>query len=138
MAESIPLFDKGDNVTGVATAAVTGARFLRISAARTVAPVTSLTGYHQMFSVAHAGAGNAPVGISMHDAATGETVGIHHQPAIITEVEAGAALTSGTLVMSDATGRAVPYVAGAGVFAAGTCLDDAATGAKALIDRSAR
>jgi hypothetical protein len=133
MAESIPLFDKADSVTAVATAPVTGARFVRVSAAR------ATTGdFNQSLRVAPAGAGNAVFGISAHDAASGETVGVHHQPAIITEVEAGAALTAGTVVASDATGRAVPYVAGAGVFSAGTVLDDAALGAKALIDRSAR
>lgn len=130
MPESIPLFEKGDSITGSATAAVPGARFVRIAAAR---------GADSLLKVGLVTANTQAVfGISAHDAATGELVGIHHQPAIITEVTAGAALAAGALVMSDAVGQAIPYVAGAGVLALGTALDDAAAGAKALIDRSAR
>lgn len=130
MAESIPLFDKGDSITCKAGSAVTGARFVRIEAAR---------GTDESFVAGHVTANTQPCfGIAAHDAAVGEHFGVHHQPAIVTEVEAGDNLTAGSLVMSDATGRAIPYVSGAGVLALGTALDDATTGAKALIDRSAR
>lgn len=127
MAESIPLFDKADSLTGKATAAVTGARFLRISGT----PDTD-----SMIKVAHVNAAGGPVfGVSAHDAALGDYVGIHHQPALIVEVEAAGAITAGSLLMSDATGRATPYVAGAGVYSAGTAINDAAGGAKVLISR---
>lgn len=127
MAESIPLFDKGDSLTGKATAAVTGARFLRISAAPDATDGN--------FAVAHATSGGPVFGISAHDAAVGQYVGIHHQPAIVTEVETGAAITAGSLLQSSATGTAVPYAAGAGVQAAGLALNDAPSGGKVLVSR---
>lgn len=45
----------------------------------------------------------------------------------VSKVVAGAAITSGELVMTNATGEAIPYVANAGAnHAAGIALDDAA------------
>jgi hypothetical protein len=61
---------------------------------------------------------------------------VWHSRAKIVAVKAGAALAAGGLVASDATGQAIPYVAGAGVVAVGTALFDAALGDQAAIDRS--
>lgn len=40
-------------------------------------------------------------------------------------VEAGAAVTAGTTVMTDAEGKAIPYVSGAGVLTAGVAITTA-------------
>jgi len=134
--DSAALFDDGDEITCEAAAVIYGARFVRIAG----------NGTTDKPYVALCGAGLSAFGVSTRDAdPTGATiiaaptdVGVWHAPHKIVQVMAGAALTAGQLVMSDATGQAIPYVAGTGVVAVGTALHDAANATKADIDRSQR
>jgi hypothetical protein len=77
------------------------------------------------------------------DANTDQVVGASSQPCEkagevaeiydgIVMVEAGAAVTAGTPVMSDATGRAITYVAGAGVVQAGVAVTNAGAAGELL------
>lgn len=92
------------NDSGVAVAAINGGRFC--------ARVTN--GYQQT------GLGNRVYGVSLQDQLiVGNKVGI--QLGGFAEVLSGAALTDGQLVMSDASGQAVPFVVTTGNYSAGYC-----------------
>src|SRR3954453_3495972 len=126
--DCIPFKEPGSAVTGKATAAVVGKRFLAISGNRTGGGAGGLsTDLANVYQVAHAAAGARAIGVSRVDAANGSLVGIHTQPGIIVPVTAGATLTAGQEVQSDATGQAIP-------FAAGIQLGVAMTGASAGAD----
>lgn len=124
-----PFWDEGDTLTCHASAAVIGCRFVSISGARVDGNP----------AVAHTGAGLDPFGVAARDKAIGEKVMVHRDRTIVVPVEVGVTpVVAGGLVMSDAVGRCVPYVAGAGVFVAGRALDDAPAAGFAIIDRTAR
>jgi hypothetical protein len=118
------------DVTGQATAAVVGCRFLRISAARTNRfNVLGATGDGNNYRVAHAAAGGPCFGVSKYDQPTiGGKVGVA-RGGIVT-VLAAAALTAGQEVQSDANGSAIVLAAGKSL---GYAVDDAANGALAEI-----
>lgn len=120
MATSIPLFQPGATPTCHADAAVTGARFVKVSGARDA----------DLISVIHATAGDRTFGVSASDAAENGRVVVQATPGTITEVTAGEALTAGQEIESGAAG--VAMIATTGVVA-GIVVDDAANGAKALI-----
>jgi hypothetical protein len=97
--------------TGRATAAVTRSRFLALTAAMDPALNTSIDG--GVPGVAHAAAGAKAIGVSMGDQPTvGGMVAFEGNPGKVVPVEAGAAVTAGAEVQSDATGRAIPLAAG--------------------------
>lgn len=116
---SVPLFEAGKRITGKASAAVTGKRFVGISG-QGVAPNPS---------VAHAVAASKPFGVSAYDAAIGDELSILKGGVV--PVTAGAALTAGQEVEAGAAGVAVVLAAGK---AAGRVLFDTANGAAAYID----
>lgn len=133
--ESIPYWDTGDTITCVTSAAVTGCRFVKISGAR---QLDAAGNPKSNPTVAHAAAAtDAVFGVAAYDAASGAAVTVHHQPAIVCDVESGGVFAAGDPVVPDASGRAVK--AGTGVAAAGIALD-ASTGAgqKVPVDRSVR
>lgn len=124
-----PFWDEADTLTCHASAAVIGCRFVSISGPR--------NGGNP--AVAHSGAGAHPFGVASRDKLINEKVMVHRAPTIIVPVEVGVTpVVAGGLVMSDAVGRCVPYVAGAGVNVAGRALDDAPVAGFAIIDRTAR
>lgn len=110
--EAIAYFDPGDDLTGQASAPVTGKRFVVPSGAKQVASQAlandTLGGN---IPVAHAGAGVKPLGVSTYDALAGEKVPVMRGHKVV-PVEAGAAMTAGQEVQSDATGRAITLAAG--------------------------
>lgn len=116
--ETIPYWQPGDTPTCHAKAAVTGKRFVAISGPR-------VGGNPQ---VSPAGAGVKVFGVAGRDAAAGTKV-IAHTEGIV-PVTAGAALTAGQEVQSDATGQAIVLAAGK---PAGSVVDDVALGADAPI-----
>lgn len=104
--ECIPFKEPGARVTGQATAAVTGKRFLAI------------TGNAQTdgtLSVAHAAAGARIVGVAAYDAAIGAKVGVIRGSKIVVPVTAGAAIAAGSEVEVGATGQAITKAAGVAV-----------------------
>jgi|SRR5688572_5016258 len=119
--ESIEYYTPGKSVTGHATAAVTGKRFVRITGNRVGGNI----------AVAHAAAGADVVGVTMQTKPLGAKVGLHVTPGAVVPVTASGAIPAGASVVSTADGRAI--VAGAGVPACGKCWDGAADGEDAMI-----
>lgn len=124
--EAIPYWDTGDTLTAHCSAAVIGKRFLHITGTTTDGnPTVALAD------------GTKPVfGVAAYDRAAGGKVTVHRQLAIVVPVRAGAAITAGALVKSDATGQAIPH-GGVGTVE-GMALADAAIGADCMIDRNVR
>lgn len=111
--EAIAYSDPGTDLTCQASAAVVGRRFVAVSGAKQVgsqALATDTLGGNIL--VAHAGTGARALGVSSYDAAAGRKVPVMRGHKVV-PVEAGAALTAGARVMSDATGRATPFVSAA-------------------------
>lgn len=109
--ECIPYYQPGAGITGKASAAITGKRFVKISGARTGGPALSadLANVH---TVAQAGAGERAIGVAAHDIASGSLGPLHTQPGIVVPVTSGAAITAGAEVQADASGKAIPLAAG--------------------------
>jgi hypothetical protein len=133
--DMVPTKRPGEDITGQATAAVTGKRFVRISGARAFRfNVLATTADGNNYKVAPATAGGAAVGVAKYDQPTvGGKVGVARGGFVI--VTAGAAITAGQFIMSDATGQAVPWTSAASEANAklGYAVDDAANGADAEI-----
>ena len=103
MPECIPFKEPGKDVTGQASSAVTGKRFLAI------------TGNLQAdgsITVAHAGAGVRVAGVSKYDAASGAKVGVIRGSKVVVPVTAGGTIAAGAEVESDAQGRAITLASG--------------------------
>lgn len=95
--------------SGESAGVITRRRFVTVDANEKVIQVTADTQY--------------PIGVSSQPTtAAGQVAEIYDGIVII---EAGAAVTPGTATMSDAQGRAIPYVSGAGVVQAGVAVTNA-------------
>lgn len=133
----VRVMEEGEDLTGQATAAVTGKRFLRVSAARNHKfNVLGTTGASDNnYKVAPCGVvGQPALGVAKYDQPNiGGKVGIARGG--IVPVTAGAALTAGTEVMTDALGQAIPWVTAAGEAnkKLGIAMDDAVLGTDAEI-----
>lgn len=110
--ESIDLKKPGQDITGKASATVTGKRFLRYSGNRTGGGHAGLsTDLANVPQVAPCnGTTQVPIGVAKHDAASGSLVGVARGAGRHVTVSAGAAITAGVLVMADSVGRAITYV----------------------------
>lgn len=116
MADMVPFYFPADTVTCETTAAVTGRRFVAISAAR------NADGNPK---VAHA-AGADQFGVAARDIASGATGTVFTVGVL--EVEAGGAISAGAKVTVDSSGRAVAATGATGATVAycGKALDAAA------------
>lgn len=107
--ECIPFYEEGDRMTGVATAAVTGKRFVAISADKSAdGPV----------SIAPPAAAGRVFGVAEQDAAIGRKVGIIRSRGTVVPVTTGpasGAMAAFAQVQVDATGAVVPLAAGVAV-----------------------
>lgn len=111
--EAIAYYDPGDDLSCQATATITGRRFVVVSGAKQVgSQALSNDTLGGNILVAHAGAGARALGISTYDCPSGSKVNVMRGHKVV-PVEAGAAITAGAKVMSDATGRAVPWTSAA-------------------------
>lgn len=97
------------SMTGIATAAITAARFVGL------------------FTGAHCGAAAKAQGVSQTDAAIGDAFALDVHGTTI--VESGAAVAAGVAIKSDATGRAIAQ-AGAGEIVAYSVTAASAAGQK--------
>lgn len=104
--ESIPVFEPADRVSGYCTAAVRGKRFVAPSADIPGGP----TGTENV-RIAECGAGVKAVGVSCYNGAINEVIPLHTDHSWVL-MPAGAAITAGQEVMSDAQGRPIPLVPG--------------------------
>lgn len=132
----IPWVEDADRIPCQATAAVGGKRFVKPSAARQsgpMIPATAQVGNSDptdggRIQAAQCVAGDHALGVSSWDAAIGE--GFTCVTEGIVPVVAGAAITAGQAVQSDANGAAIPLAAGVKL---GLAVDSTANGADAQI-----
>ncbi len=104
--ENVGIYEPGADLTGRATAGVTGKRFLKISGNR---------GSEGNIAVAHADAAGRVCGVSRWDAATGELVGVARGKDRVIFVTAAANITAFAEVEVGANGQATPKSAGVAV-----------------------
>lgn len=115
--DCIPVFESADRLTGQASAAINGKRFIKISGNRTSSLVPS--GSVQIgasdptegsnYQFAQCVLNDASIGVSTWDAAIGEKVGAICEG--IVPIAAGSTITFGQLVGADANGMAIPATA---------------------------
>lgn len=100
---------EGDDVTGKVTAAVTGKRFVDISADQDAA-IGSAVGATNDVKIAHAAAGAKPFGVSKKDQPTvGGVCGVHCKAKRIVPVTAGATIAAGKDVAVTTNGKAIEW-----------------------------
>lgn len=119
--ENEGVYEPGRDITGRASAAVTGKRFLKISGNRAASG---------NISVAHADAAGRVCGVSKYDAASGEIVGVARGNSRVTYVTADGALAAFDQVEVGTAGKAKKFASGVAV---GYALTAAADGADAQI-----
>lgn len=107
--ECIPLYEPGGDLTCVTTAAVTGKRFVALSADTLNATTGALA------SVAHATAAGLILGVAVRDAASGARVAVIARPGVVVPVAAGGTIAYGAEVEVGSTGKAVTIASGKAV-----------------------
>lgn len=112
MAESLMQHEPAATITVKATADVLGARFVNVSANRTGGGTSGLSSdMSNVVRVAMVSViAGAAIGVAVEDIIE-NFLGRAHLGGIVT-VESGAAIAAGDAVMSDDSGRVVPYVPG--------------------------
>jgi hypothetical protein len=108
--EAVPLFRPGADLTCLTTASVVGKTFVDISATR-----DATTG---LLKVATAGAGVAALGVAAYDAthvSGGTRCRVIAGPGTIVHVTAGAAITAGAEVETNASGKVITLASGRAV-----------------------
>lgn len=107
--EAIAYYDPGDDISAHCGAAVTGKRFVAISAPKQVASLalSNVTDGGNIV-VSPCGAGGNALGVATYDAPLAGKVPVARGHKVF-PVEAGAAMTAGQRVQSDATGRAITW-----------------------------
>lgn len=118
--ENVGVYEPGRDITGRASAAVTGKRFLKISGNRSSGNI----------AVAHADAGGRVAGVSKYDAASGDIVGVARGNSRVTFVLADGAIAAFAEVEVGTAGKAKTKNTGVAV---GYALTAAADGADAEI-----
>lgn len=103
--ENVGVYEPGRDISGRASAAVTGKRFLKISGNRNGGNI----------AVAHADAGGRVCGVSKYDAASGAIVGVARGNSRVTHVTTSGALAAFDEVQVGANGTAVKLDAGVAV-----------------------
>lgn len=119
--ELIGVYEPGQDITGRASANVTGKRFLKISGNR---------GAAGNIAVAHADAAGRACGVAKYDAPSGEIVGVARGNSRVVEVTAEGAIAAFAEVEVGTAGRAKTIAAGKAV---GYALTGAVDGADAEI-----
>lgn len=110
----MPFYEPGQRVTCHAGAAVTGKRFVIITATRQSGPAVSDATNGGNYVVGPATAGVRAFGVAEHDAALNKKVNVITTGAIV-PVTAGGAIAAGAEVEVDAQGRAITLASGKAV-----------------------
>jgi hypothetical protein len=103
--ENTGVYEPGRDITGRASAAVTGKRFLKISGNRASGNI----------AVAHADAAGRVCGVSKYDAASGDVVGVARGNSRVTFVTAGANIAAFAEVEVGSNGQAITKASGVAV-----------------------
>ncbi|USC16219.1 capsid cement protein [Rhodococcus sp. 11-3] len=103
--ENIGVYEPGQDISGRASAAITGKRFLKISGDRSNGNV----------AVAHADAGGRICGVSGRDTAVGKLVDVKRGKDRVTFVTAGANIAAFAEVQVGTNGQAIPKDTGVAV-----------------------
>jgi predicted RecA/RadA family phage recombinase len=128
VADCIPYFEPAEKITVHAAVAVTGKRFVDVSAGPQAAFEgldTAATPTGGNITVGLPTAAGLTLGVAAFDAAAGSEVTIYCGNQIL-PVQAAAAITAGAELQVDATGQVVPLAAGRAV---GRAMAAAASGA---------
>lgn len=103
MANTSPIYDPGQAITGKATgAAVTGGRFVKVASAKSDGEATP---------VAHCGASDIPLGVAGADAAENALTPVYGD-GFVMPVEASANVNAAVEVEVDAAGKVKTYSSG--------------------------
>lgn len=103
--DNVGVYEPGRDISGRASAAVTGKRFLKISGNRASGNL----------AVAHADAAGRVCGVSKYDAASGDIVGIARGNSRVTFVTAAANIAAFAEVEVGANGQAITKASGVAV-----------------------
>ena len=123
MADYIPVFKPGQDITLTAGAAIVGGRLVAASAANTVTETSASTA--------------AWVGVAVQDAASGAKVGVTSGG--VQEIVASAAIAVGDVLVPAATGRVAPIGGGTNyAHVVGIALTAAGAGGTAVRVKMAR
>jgi hypothetical protein len=132
----LPLFDDGDDLTAAATAAITAGRFVKVSATLQGGPLldvsspTSPLTKGNLIQVAQCVAGDKALGVAKWDAPNADdVVGLFTGNQVVPMI-AGATVTAGNEVQSDAAGKPIPLASGK---ANGIAISDAGSGVTVYI-----
>lgn len=129
--ECVPFYEPGDAITGCPTAAVTGMRFVMISAAR----VTAAGANKGLISIALATAAGRVFGVAARDAAIGVPVKVFRKRGTVVPVQASNATISAFAeveVVGTSTGAGMVKALASGV-AVGYVVDDCAANGLAQV-----
>lgn len=125
----LPLFEPGRRPSAAVTAPVVAAKFVKVAADMQASPILNITSPlvgGNLIQVAQTVAGDRAFGVSVWDAAAaGDVVALMRAPMVV-PMTAGAAITFGQQVQSDAAGNPIPLAAG---IANGIACNSAANGA---------
>jgi hypothetical protein len=109
----VPLYEPGTRITAAVTAAVTGGKFVRPSGNFQSGPLLSTASDGGNIQVATCGAGLRALGVAGYDGATaGDKIPVICGHDIVVPMTAGAAITAGQEVESDANGNPIPLATG--------------------------
>lgn len=115
-----PLYEPGTRITAAATGAIGAGKFVKIGGNFQGGPLLDLTGpttplvKGNLPQVSVCGAGQKAFGVSGADASgADEVLPIINGPGIVVPMTAGATITAGNEVMSDASGNPVPWTSAA-------------------------
>lgn len=126
----VPLFEGHKPITRRASAAVTGKTFVSVSADIQSGPAITTTALPTTWDggniqVATTGAGLKSEGVAAYDAASGAVLPVYGGGNVV-PVTAGATITAGQQVQSDASGKAIPLASGIALGVAETSAANAA------------
>lgn len=131
---TIPLFEPGERITAAATAPVVSGKFVKVTADMQSQPALNiaapLTGGN-LIQCAQAVAGDKAFGVAGYDAAAiGDSFPVLNGPGMVVPMVAGAAITAGQEVQSDAAANPIPLAAGK---SNGMAVNSAANGATVYV-----
>lgn len=130
--ECVPYYSPGEDISAYVGVAVTGKRFVRVSANRQAGPAlnTSASGGNVTIAPATAAVRGALLGVAAYDGAVGDIIPVIASPGAVVPVTASGVIAAGAQVEVGTGGVAVTIAAGVAV---GVCLSGAVDAGDAQI-----